>query len=130
MRDVRSDSLQTILQRLAANIVALLQTYAVLAGQETRATGRELAAGLLFLAVAALLGAFALAMTVVSAVLLLSLWVRPWEASLIVLGVTGLVMVLFIELGMGRLRGRRLQKVVEAFRKDLRWLRHELLERD
>ncbi len=130
MRDVRSDSLQTILQRLAANIVALLQTYAVLAGQETRATGRELAAGLLFLAVAALLGAFALAMTVVSAVLLLSLWVRPWEASLIVLGVTGLVMVLFIELGMGRLRRRRLQKVVEAFRKDLRWLRHELLERD
>jgi Flp pilus assembly protein TadB len=130
MRDVQSDSIQTVLRRLAANIAALLQTYAILAGQETRATVRDVATGVLFLAAAALLGGFALALTVVAAVLLLSLVLQPWEAALIVLAVAGLVMVLLIELGLGRLRRRRLQRVVEAFKEDLRWLRRALLERD
>ena len=39
-------------------------------------------------------------------------------------------MVLFIEIGIGRLRRRRLQKVIDVFKEDLRWLRRELLEKD
>jgi hypothetical protein len=133
MRDDRAapaDSTPAILRRLLANIAALFQTYAALAGQEARATARDVVVGILFLGAAALLGILALTLVVVTAVLLLALVLRPWEAAAVVFALTGLVMVLFIELGIGRFRRRRLQQVGRAFREDLRWLRRELLERD
>ncbi len=130
MREVQTDPTPTILRRLATNIVALLQTYALLAGVEARATVRDFVTGLLFLAVSALLAVLALTMIVVTAVLLLSLVLEPWEAAAVVFALTGIMMVLFIEIGIGRLRRRRLQKVIDAFKEDLRWLRRELLEKD
>ena len=130
MREVQTDPTPTILRRLATNIVALLQTYTLLAGVEARATVRDFVTGLLFLAVSALLAVLALAMIVVTAVLLLSLVLQPWEAAAVVFALTGIVMVLFIEIGIGRLRRRRLQKVIDVFKEDLRWLRRELLEKD
>jgi len=125
-----NETTPTVLRRLMAHIVELFQTYATLAGQETRATGRDLARGVLLLGAALLLGALALVMAVVMAVLLLTLVLRPWEAAAVVFALTGLAMVLCIELGIGRFRRQRLQKVVEAFREDMRWLRSELLRRD
>ena len=130
MREVQTDPTPTILRRLATNIVALLQTYALLAGVEARAAVRDFVTGLLFLAVSALLAVLALAMIVATAVLLLSLVLQPWEAAAVVFALTGIVMVLFIEIGIGRLCRRRLQKVIDVFKEDLRWLRRELLEKD
>ena len=120
----------TILRRLAGNIAALLQTYALLAGAEARASVRDFLGGILFLAAAALLGALALGMAVVTAVLLLSLVLQPWEAAAAVFASTGIAMVLCTVIGLGRLRRRRLRRVVEAFREDLRWLRRQLLQSD
>lgn len=130
MREVQTDPTPTILRRLATNIVALLQTYALLAGVEVRATVRDFVTGMLFLAASALLAVLALTMIVVTAVLLLSLVLQPWEAAAVVFALAGIVMVLFIEIGLGRLRRRRLQKVIDAVKEDLRWLRRELLEKD
>ncbi len=130
MREVQTDPTPTILRRLATNIVALLQTYALLAGVEARATVRDFVTGLLFLAVSALLAVLALTMIVVTAVLLLSLVLQPWEAAAVIFALTGIVMVLLIEIGIGRLRRRRLQKVIDTFKEDLRWLRRKLLEKD
>ena len=130
MREVQTDPTPTILRRLATNIVALLQTYTLLAGVEARAAVRDFVTGLLFLAVSALLAVLALTMVVATAVLLLSLVLQPWEAAAVVFALTGIVMVLFIEIGIGRLRRRRLQKVIDVFKEDLRWLRRELLEKD
>jgi uncharacterized membrane protein YqjE len=130
MREAQTDSTPTILRRLATNIVALLQTYALLAGGEARSTVRDFVTGVLFLAAAALLALLALAMTVVTAVLLLSVVLQPWEAAAVVFALTGIVMVLCIEIGIVRLRRRRLQQVIDAFKEDLRWLRRELREKD
>ncbi len=130
MTDPPGESTPTILRRLAGNVGALLQTYAVLAEQETRATARDLATGLLFLAVATFLGLLASAMVVVTLVLLLSLVLRPWEAAAVVFALTGLVMVLCIELGIRRLRRKRLQAMFAAFKEDVRWLRGELAKKD
>src|SRR3972149_6328337 len=123
MREVQPAPTPTILRRLATHIVALLQTYALLAGVEARATVREFATGLLFLAVSALLAVLALTMVVATAVLLLSLVLQPWEAAAVVFALTGIVMVLFIEIGIGRLRRRRVQKGVDVFKEGLRGLR-------
>ncbi len=130
MRDVRTDSTPTILRRVASNVIALLQAYALLGGVEARATVRDFTTGLLFLASAALLAILALTMIVVTAVLLLAVVLQPWEAAAVVFALTGLVMVIFIEIGTRRLRRRRWQNVVDAFKEDLRWLRRELLEKD
>ncbi len=128
--EVQRDSTPTILRRLAGNIAALVQAYALLAGAEGRASVRDVVGAVLFLAAAGLLAVLALALAVVTVVLLLSQVLQPWEAAAAVFALTGIVMVLCIGLGLGRLRRRRLRRVVEAFKEDLRWLRHHLLESD
>lgn len=130
MTDPPGESMPTVLRRLAGNVGALLQTYAVLAGQETRATARDLATGLLLLAAAVFLGVLASTMVVVTLVLLLSLVLRPWEAAAVVFALTGLVMVLCIELGIRRVRRKRLLTMFAAFKEDVRWLRGELVKKD
>jgi hypothetical protein len=108
----------------------MLQTYALLAGQETRATVRDIATGLLFLGVAAVLGVLVLAMTVVVAVLALSVVLPPWLAAAVVLDLTAIIMVLLLLIARWRLRGRRLRKLAQALKEDLAWLRTELLGND
>jgi uncharacterized membrane protein YqjE len=130
MGDGRADATATILRRLAANLAAMAQTYALLAGQEARATVRDLTTGLLFLGLAAVLAVLVLAMMVVTAVLALAVVLQPWQAAVVVLDVTALITVVFLLMGLGRLRRRRLQKVVRAFKEDLQWLRTELLGND
>ncbi len=130
MGDPATESIRTVVQRLASNIVTMLQTYALLAGQETRATVRDIATGVLFLGVAALLGVLVLAMTVVVAVLALSVVLPPWLAAAVVLDLTAIMMVLLLLIGQWRLRRRRLRKLAQALKGDLAWLRTELLGND
>lgn len=130
MNEAGRESTSTILRRLAGNVAALLQTYTLLAGAEARASARDVLSGILFLAAAALLGVLALGLAVVTAVLLLSLVLQPWEAAAVAFASSGIVMVLCVGIGLGRLRRRRLRKLVDAFKEDLRWLRRQLLESD
>lgn len=130
MGEIRTEATPVILRRLASNIVTMLQTYALLAGQETRATVRDIATGLLFLGVAAVLGVLVLAMTVVVAVLALSVVLPPWLAAAVVLDLTAIIMVLLLLIARWRLRGRRLRKLAQALKEDLAWLRTELLGND
>lgn len=120
----------SLLRRLAGNVVAMLETYAGLAGQEAKATVRDLAVGAALLGAAAILGALVLAMLVVTLVLVLSTVVASWLAALVVLGATLLLMALALAIGLGRFRRRRLSKLAAALREDLRWLRSTLLESD
>lgn len=130
MGDPATESIRTVVRRLASNIAAMLQTYALLAGQETRATVRDIATGVLFLGVAAVLGVLVLAMTVVVAVLALSVVLPPWLAAAVVLDLTAIIMVLLLLIARWRLRGRRLRKLAQALKEDLAWLRTELLGND
>ncbi|MDR7463130.1 MAG: phage holin family protein [Armatimonadota bacterium] len=130
MSEVGRESTSAILRRLAGNVAALLQTYALLTGAEARASIRDVMSGLLLRAVAGLLAVVALGLAVVTAVLLLSLVLQPWEAAAVVFASSGMVMVLCAGIGLARLRRRRLRKVVDAFKEDLRWLRRQLLESD
>lgn len=125
-----TESTTTILRRLAGNVAAMLETYAGLAGQEARATVRDIAVGAALLGVAAVLGMLVLAMLVVTLVLVLATVMAPWLAALVVLGATVLLMALAAAIGLGRFRRRRLSKLVTAFREDVRWLRSTLLESD
>lgn len=124
------EPIPTILRRLLSNIAALLQIYTVQAGQEARATVRDVVTGLVLLGVAALLGVLVLAMMVVTAVLALAAVLAPWQAAVIVLDVTALLMALAAAVGLARLRRRRLGRLAAAFKEDLRWLRRTLLESD
>lgn len=130
MGDPATESIRTVVRRLASNIAAMLQTYTLLAGQETRATVRDIATGVLFLGVAAVLGVLVLAMTVVVAVLALSVVLPPWLAAAVVLDLTAIIMVLLLLIARWRLRGRRLRKLAQALKEDLAWLRTELLGND
>lgn len=130
MGEIRTEATPVILRRLASNIAAMLQTYALLAGQETRATVRDITTGVLFLGVAAVLGVLVLAMTVVVAVLALSVVLPPWLAAAVVLDLTAIIMVLLLLIARWRLRGRRLRKLAQALKEDLAWLRTELLGND
>lgn len=130
MGDPATESIRTVVRRLASNIAAMLQTYALLAGQETRATVRDIATGVLFLGVAAVLGVLVLAMTVVVAVLALSVVLPPWLAAAVVLDLTAIIMVLLLLIARWRLRRRRLRKLTQALKEDLAWLRTELLGND
>lgn len=125
-----TESTRTILRRLAGNVAAMLETYAGLAGQEARATVRDIAVGAALLGAAAVLGMLVLAMLVVTLVLVLATVMAPWLAALVVLGATVLLMALAVAIGLGRFRRRRLSKLVTAFREDVRWLRSTLLESD
>lgn len=130
MGDPATESIRAIVQRLASNIAAMLQTYALLAGQETRATVRDIATGVLFLGVAAVLGVLVLTMTVVVAVLALSVVLPPWLAAAVVLDLTAIIMVLLLLIARWRLRRLRLRKLAQALKEDLAWLRTELLGND
>ncbi|MBI3976130.1 MAG: phage holin family protein [Armatimonadetes bacterium] len=124
------EPIPTILRRLLSNVAALLQIYAVQAGEEARATVRDVVIGVMLLGVAAVLGVLVLAMMVVTAVLALAAVLAPWQAAVIVLDVTALLMALAAAIGLGRLRRRRLGILAAAFKEDLRWLRSTLLESD
>ncbi len=130
MSEAGRESTSTILRRLAGNVAALVQAYTLLAGTEARASVRDFTSGMILLAAAGLLAVLALAMAVVTVVLLLSQVLQPWEAAAAVFALTGIFMVLCAGIALGRLRRRRLRRVVEAFKEDMRWLRRHLLESD
>ncbi|MGH2454097.1 MAG: phage holin family protein [bacterium] len=120
----------TILRRLAANVVAMFETYAGLAGREARATVRDMAIGVALLAAAAAFGVLVLTLLVLTVVLALATVVAPWLAALIMLGVTALAAAVCVAVGLGRMRRRRLSKLAAAVKEDLRWLRSTLFESD
>lgn len=126
MQRTQTDSTTTIVQRLLSNIGAMLQTYALLAGDEMRSTVRSMVRGIIAFAVAAVLSVLAMAMIVVTVVLALSTAMPPWLASLVVLTATLLTAALLVWLGIRRFRGLRLRRLVTAFKEDIAWLRSEL----
>jgi hypothetical protein len=129
MQRTETESTTTILQRLLSNIGAMLQTYALLAGEELRGTVRAIMKGVIAFAVAAVLSILALVMTVVTVVLALSTAMPSWLASLIVLAATLLAVGLLVWFGIRRFRGLRLRRLVTAFKEDVAWLRNELTPR-
>ncbi len=130
MATSRTEPTTAVLRRLAGNVVAMLETYATLAGQEARATVRDIGIGAALLGASAILGVLVLAMLVVTLVLALATVMAPWLAGLIVLGATALLAGIAVAVAMQRFRRRRLATLAAAFREDLRWLRKTLLEPD
>jgi uncharacterized membrane protein YqjE len=128
--DRAPEPVSAILRRLAANVVAMFESYATLAGQEARATARDIAIGVALLGASAILGVLVLAMLVLTLVLALATVVAPWLAALIVLSATALLAAVAVMIGLSRFRRRRLSTLAAAFREDLRWLRRTLLESD
>jgi uncharacterized membrane protein YbhN (UPF0104 family) len=128
--DRAPEPVSAILRRLAANVVAMLESYATQAGQEARATARDIAIGVALLGASAVLGLLVLAMLIVTVVLALATVMAPWLAALIVLGATVLAAAVAVVVGLSRFRRRRLSALAAAFREDLRWLRRTLLESD
>jgi hypothetical protein len=118
----------TVLTRLVSNIAALVQIRILLGGQEARAYMKEIARGAVFIGVAALVSVYVIGLLLASAVLALSLVMKPWAATLAVLGATVVAGLLLFVVGVWRLRVRirRLRGVIEALKEDLRWLRTEL----
>jgi uncharacterized membrane protein YqjE len=128
--DRAPEPVSAILRRLAANVVAMFESYATLAGQEARAMARDIAIGVALLGASAILAVLVLAMLVLTLVLALATVVAPWLAALIVLGATALLAAVAVMIGLSRFRRRRLGTLAAAFREDLRWLRRTLLEHD
>lgn len=128
--DRAPEPVSAILRRLAANVVAMLESYATLAGQEARATAKDIAIGVALLGASAVLGLLVLAMLIVTVVLALATVMAPWLAALIVLGATALAAAVAVMVGLSRFRRRRLGALAAAFKEDLRWLRRTLLESD
>jgi hypothetical protein len=129
MQRTSSETTTGVVQRLLGNIAAMLQTYALLAGEELRGSIRSIVTGVILFAAALVLGALALAMIVVTAVLALSTVMAPWLASLVVLGVTLVVAVVLALIGIRRFRPKGVRKVMTAFKEDIAWLRNELTTR-
>ncbi len=121
-----------ILARLLSNIASLLRIHALLSGQEARAVAREIVRGLAFIGVAVLISIYMVGLLVATAVLALSLVMRPWAAALTVLGATVVAMALLFFIGVQRVRARvhRLGNLIRAFKEDVRWLGSELFKSD
>ncbi len=145
-RDPVEEPVLTILRRLLSNIAVLLRLHvllsgrearalareiarsAVLSGQEARAFAREIGRSAVFIGVAALISLFMVGLLLASAVLALSLVMKPWAAALVVFGATALVMILLFFIGASRLRARirRLGAGIQTIKEDLRRLWAEL----
>lgn len=126
MQRSQSESTTTVVARLLSNIGAMLQTYALLTGEELRGTVRSLMKAVIAFAVAAVLSVLVLAMIIVTAVLALSTAMPPWLASLVVLAAALLIAGLLVLMGMRVFRRLRLRRLVTAFKEDMTWLRNEL----
>ena len=115
--------------RLVSHVAELLRLHLLLSGQELRKLGRELLVSAVFIFVAAFMSVFAVGLLLTSAVLALSLVVKPWAAALLVLGASAVLIAALGAVGAWRLRTRtrRFAAVISALRGDLRWLWSELL---
>lgn len=126
MQRSQAESTTTIVTRLLSNLGAMLQTYALLAGEEMRHTFRSLMRAIFAFAVAAVLSGLVLAMIIVTAVLALSTTMPPWLASLVVLAAALLTVGLLVLIGIRGFRRLRLRRLVAAFKEDMTWLFNEL----
>src|SRR5579872_4513773 len=115
--------------RLVSHVAELLRLHLLLSGQELRKLSRELLVSAFFVLVAAFMSVFAVGLLLTSAVLALSLTLKPWAAALVVLGASAVLVAVLGAVGAWRLRTRALRfaAVIYALRGDLRWLWSEIL---
>jgi len=115
--------------RLVSHVAELLRLHLLLSGQELRQLARQLLMSAAFLFVAAFMSVFAVGLLLTSAVLALSLVLKPWAAALVVLGASAVLVAVLGAVGAWRVRtrARRFAGVIYALRGDLRWLWSEIL---
>lgn len=117
----------TVAGRLFTNVVNLLREYGALGGHEGKHALRDGVWGLVMLGAAAMVGLYVIGLLFTTMTLALSLVVAAWLAALIVLAFAALLMAVLIVLGIKRLKFERVGKVIHQVRKDVRWLRNEII---
>ena len=123
-----AESAVTVLRRLLSNIITLVQIRALRSSQEAKALAKEITRSAIFIGVAAVVSIYMIGLVLATAVLALSLVMKPWVAALAVFCATVLGIILLFLIGVWRLRARirRLGGLIQAFKEDLRWLWTEL----
>jgi uncharacterized membrane protein YqjE len=124
-------SVAALFAELAGETTTLIRKEFELARAEVARNTARLGGGAVMLiggVLAALLGIAAL---VACAILVLSRWLEPWLAALIVGAVTGTLGVVLVTAGWQRLKLRSLapRRTLETLRQDRDWAREQLHER-
>lgn len=123
-----ADAAGLVVLRLVSHVAELLRLHLLLSGQELRKLAREILIGACFIVIAAFMLVFAVGLLLTSAVLALSLILKPWAAALVVLGASTVVVTVLGAVGAWRLRtrARRFAAAIHTLRGDLRWLWSEI----
>ena len=118
------DSIGDLLRELASESTALVRGEIELAKQEMRESIARAGSGLVFMAVAALVGWLALSTLVAAAVVALVPFLGGALAALVVTVVLAVTAGTLLLLGRRRLKGARLkpEQTLESLREDKRWL--------
>jgi hypothetical protein len=124
----KRESAATIVQRLAANLVALARAYADLAQDEARATIRGIVRGVICIGIAAVLGVYAVGLILLTVVLVLALVMPPWLAALVTFAGSLLVIGILVMIAVRGFTLRRLSAVASQVRSDILWLRSKILK--
>jgi xanthine/uracil permease len=111
-----------ILRRLAADVAALVRLYGRALQGHAAAMARDAALAAAMIGAAAVLGVFALGLMVALLVLVLSIWLPPWLAALLILLGVVLAMAVLVLLGIRRVR-RRSAAWAARVEEEVRWLR-------
>jgi hypothetical protein len=111
-----------ILRRLIADLSALLALYGRAIRSHVDGMARDIGIAAALIGAAAVLGVFALGLLVALLVLVVAIWLPPWAAALVVLGVLVLLMAVLVLAGVSRVRRRRAAWAARV-EEEKRWLR-------